>query len=136
MEQYCRYYKHTTGRTLAESRYLEQLATLYGGIMRDPSESITNPKTYVLPTEKFCSHCGTTKSIYWYEGDICHSCNVNSGVSEADYESVDENSAKTNDISIEISQKLMEGLDPAILDMNTHRIVTDKKKKHNNHASK
>ncbi|CAI6503481.1 AIS_HP2_G0017930.mRNA.1.CDS.1 [Saccharomyces cerevisiae] len=128
MEQYCRYYKHDTGHSLIESRYLEQQATLQGGITRSSGEPLTNPKIYILPIERICSYCGTTRSLYWYEGSICHSCNLHSGVQEPVFDDTDDEGTNGDGIPIESAQKLMEGIEPAAFDFDAPRTTCDKKK--------
>ncbi|QHS73207.1 DNA-binding E3 ubiquitin-protein ligase SNT2 [Saccharomyces paradoxus] len=127
MEQYCRYYKCKANCSLVELRYFEQLGALHGEVVRNPHYSAANPKIHVLPFERICPYCGTNKSLYWYESNVCHSCNLRSGIQEPDFDNADAKITTGNGISVESTQKLMEGIEPAMFDIDISEAISNKK---------
>ena len=128
MEQYCRYYKCETGRSLVELRYFEQLRTLSNE--KGLHEPVTDPKVHILPIERICSYCHTNRSLYWYEGNICHSCNLRSDVQESDSDGANPKAANSKGIPTKCAQRLMEGIKPAMFNINISETNVDEKKAH------
>lgn len=126
IEQYCRYYKCESDHSLVELRYFEQLRLRHGEMPGNSHDSAIKPKIYVLPFERTCPHCGTNKSLYWYEDIICHSCNLRSGAQELDFDSASANISNDNGLPVEITQQLMEGIEPAMFDIDISEAGTDK----------
>ncbi|CAR30980.1 hypothetical protein ZYGR_0P02840 [Zygosaccharomyces rouxii] len=87
LQLYCENYKENPRMSTVSTRYLEQ-QSIWGENLFDHLDgleqgkmarelAINSEKDKLIKNEvKICSNCGTDRSIFWYDQNICHACHI------------------------------------------------------------
>ena len=89
LEIYIKTYKSISEHSIIYTRYLDQCKLFNNGSpetnilvkIPTPAKSIDSESKYYQNTQKLhmCSKCHSTKSLYWFDNDVCHSCHTSNG---------------------------------------------------------